>query len=123
VDETLHKISPIVKSKFKQLQTTGQEAELYFMHSFQEVTLFRNGVLEDARLFGGLHSRYGSIRLAENEFQKAQEYEDDYALIVVSNLEELPKMASIINPISALVLKKQRTRNEQFSYHSASRVW
>lgn len=35
-DEILPDVSPIVKSKLKYLQTTGQEAELYFMQNFQE---------------------------------------------------------------------------------------
>src|SRR3989304_6217597 len=110
VDETLPKISPIVKSKFKQLQTTGQEAELYFMHNFQGLDTFKSGVLADARLFGdgydfqiqidsrfvltetkGIRSTYGSVRLTENEYSKAQEYKDDYGLVVVSNLGVLPK--------------------------------
>lgn len=142
VDETLPKISPVVKSKFKQLQITGQEAELYFIHNFQELVSFKNGILEDARLFGdgydfqiqvdsrfvlaeikGLRSTYGSIRLTENEFLKAQEYKDDYGLIIVSNLETLPKMTSIFNPISSLTLKKQKVKHEQISYHSASLIW
>jgi hypothetical protein len=52
VEEALPKITPVVKSKFKQLQTTGREAELYFMHNFHELEMFKNCVLEDARLFG-----------------------------------------------------------------------
>lgn len=135
-------ISPIIKSKFKQLQTTGQEAELYFMQNFQMLDLFKNGVLEDARLFGdgydfqiqvnsrfilaevkGLRAAYGSIRLTENEFFKAQEYKDDYGIIIVSNLELIPKMTSILNPVSNLALKMQKTKYEQISYHSVSLSW
>lgn len=142
VDEALPQISPIVKSKFKQLQTTGQEAELYFMHNFQELDSLKNGILEDARLFGdgydfqiqmenrfvlteikGLRSAYGSIRLTENEYSKAQEYKNDYGLVVVSNLEALPKMTPIFNPTSSLALKKQKVNHEQISYHSAPLTW
>ncbi len=73
--------SPIVKSKFKQLQITGREAELYFVDNFSDIDVFSGGSLEDARLFGdgydfqiqidsrfvlaevkGLRSSYGSIR-------------------------------------------------------------
>ena len=46
--ENLPAFSPLVRSKFKQLQTTGQEAELNFMHNFHELDIFKNGVLEDA---------------------------------------------------------------------------
>ena len=141
-DETLPVISPVVKSKFKQLQMTGQEAELYFMHNFRELDPFKNGSLEDVRLFGdgyyfqiqidsrfvlaeikGLRSKYGNIRFTENEFIRAREYKDDYGLIVISNLESLPKMTLIFNPLSSLALKKQKVKHEQISYHSASLVW
>jgi hypothetical protein len=54
---------------------------------------------------------------------KAKEYKDDYALIVVSNLEALPKMTLVFNPISSLALKKQKVKHEQISYHSASLIW
>ena len=66
--------------------------------------------MADARLFGdgydfqiqidsrfvltatkGIRSTYGSVRLTENEYSKAQEYKDDYGLVVVSNLGVLPK--------------------------------
>jgi len=140
--ENLPAFSPLVRSKFRQLQTTGLEAELYFMHNFHELDIFKNGILEDARLFGdgydfqiqidsrfvlteikGVRSKSGSFRFTENEFLKAQEYKDDYGLIVVSNLELLPKMTSIFNPISSLTLKKKIVKHEQISYHSASLIW
>lgn len=44
--------SPIQKSKFKNLQETGKEAEFYFMQNFEDIPLFENGILEDARLWG-----------------------------------------------------------------------
>jgi hypothetical protein len=141
-DATIQVISPIVKSKFKQLQTTGQEAELYFMQNFQELEGFKKGILEDARLLGdgydfqiqtdsryvlvevkGLYSTHGSIRLTENEFLKAQEYKNDYSIVVISNLEAIPKMTPIFNPILSLALKKHETTLEQISYHSASLTW
>lgn len=45
-------ISPVMKSKFKQLQLTGQAAELYFMNNFDMIEMFKGGILDDARLFG-----------------------------------------------------------------------
>ena len=84
-------ISPILKSKFKQLQITGQEAEVYFVNHFEEIATFRRGILEDARLLGdgydfqitvqpkfylaevkGLRSSNDSVRITENEFNKAK---------------------------------------------------
>lgn len=46
-------IEPITQSKFKKMQKTGLEAELYFMNNYQNIELFGNGVLQDARLFVG----------------------------------------------------------------------
>lgn len=45
-------IVPILKSMFRQLQETGSEAELFFMNCFRTVERLKDGVLEDARLFG-----------------------------------------------------------------------
>lgn len=49
---TTEKISPSMKSKFKQLQETGKEAEFYFMSNYKNVDRFADGILEDARLWG-----------------------------------------------------------------------
>lgn len=40
-DEALPGLSPAVKSKYKQLQVTGLEAEIYFMQNFQFIDLFK----------------------------------------------------------------------------------
>lgn len=45
-------ISPILKSKFKQLQDTGKAAELFFIKNYQSIQEFQDGFLEDARTFG-----------------------------------------------------------------------
>ena len=135
-------ISPVMKSRFKQLQTTGQEAELYFMHNYKHIESFSNGILDDARLFGdgydfqiqanekyllaevkGVRATSGSIRLTENEFTKASEYKNDYALIVVSNLENLPKMTPIFHPIKSLALTKKVISQSQTTYHSKYVSW
>jgi hypothetical protein len=141
-DEVLPKISPIVKSKFKQLQTTGQEAEMFFIQNYSDIEPFKDGILEDARLLGdgfdfqiqiksrfilaevkGIRSQYGGIRLTNNEYIKAKEYKDDYGLIVVSNLAITPKMTVIFNPLLNIALKRQTTIHKQVSYHSSSLSW
>ncbi len=100
VDKGVKEISPVIKSKFKQLQVTGQEAELFFINNYNEVNSFKNGILEDARILGdgydfqievqshfflteikGLRTDYGSIRMTKNEFVKAKEYNNDYAFV------------------------------------------
>ncbi|MDP1715234.1 MAG: hypothetical protein Q8L41_10875 [Anaerolineales bacterium] len=64
-----------------------------------------------------------SGRLGENEFTKAKKYKNDYGLVVVSNLEALPKLTSIFNPVVSFALKKQITTNKQTSYHSTYMTW
>jgi hypothetical protein len=50
--EILVDVKPIVKSRFKKLKETGLEAELYFINNFNSIDIFKNGIIEDARLFG-----------------------------------------------------------------------
>ncbi len=135
-------ISPIIKSKFKQLQETGREAELYFKDNYQQIELFKSGILEDARMLGdgydfqiqietkyflaevkGVRKTYGAFRMTEKEFVRATEYKSDYGLIIVSNLEDLPKMTTIFNPLSEIALEKQERTQQQISYHSKSMTW
>lgn len=140
--EEPQKISPVTRSKFKQLQITGREAELYFMNNYQNIEVFANGELDDARLFGdgydfqiqvsgkyylaeikGIRSSSGSIRLTENEFLKASDYKDEYGLIIVSSLASLPKMTTVFNPIDNLQLVKKEVFQSQITYHSEYLSW
>ena len=136
------KASPIIKSKFKQLQLTGREAELYFKENYQQIQSFQNGLLEDARLLGdgydfqiqietnyflaevkGIRKSYGGFRMTEKEFDRADEYKNDYGLIIISNLENVPKMTTVFNPIENIPLEKQERTQQQISYHSKSMNW
>jgi len=140
--DTLKEISPVLKSKFKQLQVTGQEAELFFMNNYKKVDLFKNGTLEDARLFGdgydfqiavarhyflaevkGLRSAFGSIRMTQNEYDKAKEYRNDYAIIVVSNLADLPKMCVVLDPAENIAFTRRTIHSKQHNYHSGPISW
>jgi len=140
--KTSEEISPVIKSKFKQLQVTGQEAELFFMNNYNRIASFENGVLEDARIFGdgydfqievqkhfflaeikGLRSDYGSIRMTQNEFEKAKEYNNDYALVVVSNLNDVPKMSIVFNPTNNIKFTEKTINTKQVNYHSESISW
>lgn len=135
-------ISPVMKSRFKQLQVTGQEAELYFMHNYRAIEMFSSGILDDARLFGdgydfqiqvaekyflaeikGVRTHFGSIRFTENEIMRAREYKTEYGLVVVSNLIGLPKMTTIFNPIDSIALKRRVVSQNQITYHSGSLSW
>lgn len=130
-------ISPATESRFKKLQETGCGAELYFMSNYQKIPLFAEGVLEDARMLGdgydfqisvgenfflaetkGLHDKSGGFRMTGKEFEKAKEYGDTYALVIVSNLCDIPKMHSFMHPIDHFYFTKKVVRSHQFSYHS-----
>lgn len=135
-------VSPIIKSKFKQLQLTGREAEMYFMDNYREIDVFRDGLLEDARTLGdgydfqiqidsrfmlaevkGVRSTVGKIRMTEREFKCATDYKSEYGLVIVSNLESAPKMTTIFSPIENLRLEKMFNTQPQITYHSESLIW
>ena len=111
-------VKPIVKSRFKKLQETGLEAELYFMNNYNSIDVFKNGIIEDARLYGdgydfqinvngnfflaeikGIRAKKGKFRLTENEYSKAKEYQNDYIVTLVLNLDDLPTFLTIDNPL------------------------
>ncbi len=140
--KTDEEISPLAKTKFKQLQITGREAELFFMNNFNGIDFFQNGVLEDARMFGdgydfqidvrrhfflaeikGLRTDYGSIRMTQKEFKTAKEYENDYALVVVTNLDGVPRMNIVFNPTNKINFTMQTINSKQINYHTSSLKW
>jgi hypothetical protein len=142
MDTATIKTSPVIKSKFKQLQLTGQEAELYFIGNYRRIESFSSGTLEDARMFGdgydfqiqvgdryflaeikGLRSEYGSIRMTSHEYQQAQAFGDDYALIVVSELNDVPKLSVRFNPTERLVFTMQTINSEQITFHTTAMRW
>ena len=135
-------VKPIVKSRFKKLQETGLEAELYFMNNYNAIDIFKNGIIEDARLYGdgydfqinvnessflaevkGIRAKKGKFRLTENEYLKAQEYKNDYIVTLVLNMDDLPTFLIIDNPLKNLkfeerIIKSKETRE----YHLISEI-
>lgn len=135
-------ISPTQKSRFKQLQETGKEAEFYFQNNYQQIPIFVNGLIEDARLWGdgydfqiqcnsdyllaevkGLRTEKGSIRMTQNEYKKAVEYKNSYILVVVSNLQNTPKLSYIENPSQVISLTPKETNSVQINYYSEIINW
>lgn len=135
-------ISPTQKSRFKQLQETGKEAEFYFQNNYQQIPIFVNGLIEDARLWGdgydfqiqcnsnyllaevkGLRTERGSIRMTQNEYNKALEYKNSYILVVVSNLQNTPKLSYIENPSQVISLTPKETNSVQINYYSEILNW
>jgi hypothetical protein len=136
------KATPILRSQFKQMQKTGQEAEYYFLNNYAEIDVFADAKIDDARLLGdgydfqltvpskyylaevkGVRTDKGHIRMTKNEFDKAQEYKDDYALIVVCNLVEIPRMVSVFNPVNMIGFEKRLITSEQTYYQSTLNEW
>ncbi len=135
-------LKPIVKSRFKKLQETGLEAELYFMNNFNSIDIFKNGILEDARLYGdgydfqinvnentylsevkGIRAKKGKFRLTENEYSKAKEYKNDYFIILVLNLDDIPAILTIENPLKNLKFKEKIVHTKQTKeYHLISDI-
>jgi hypothetical protein len=127
---------------FKKLQETGLEAELYFMKNFNEILAFKNGILEDARLYGdgydfqiqlqekfvlaeikGVRNKNGAIRITQNEFNKAEEYKDDYFIVVVSNLSKSPQLNIVENPLKNLKFNRKEMNSIQVNYHTEYINW
>ena len=104
---------PIVRTKFKRLQETGMEAENYFIHHFDKEEKFQGGQLTDARLYGE-----GRIRLTSKEFEKAKEYQSNFILSLVTNLEDIPKLVLIDNPLNHFEFEKNVIKNEVVEYRS-----
>lgn len=135
-------VTPIVQSRFKKLQETGLEAELYFMKNFNSIDKFKNGIIEDARLFGdgydfqitvneslylaevkGIRASKGRFRMTENEYNKALEYKNDYLITLVLNMNELPVFLTIENPAYNLKFKKEeRISKPVIEYHLLSDI-
>ena len=126
VEDISISVKPIVKSRFKKLQETGLEAEIYFMNNFNSIDLFKTGSIEDARLFGdgydfqinvnsstylaevkGIREKKGRFRLTENEYKKALEYQSDYVVTLVLNMNDLPSFLTIENPIKNLKFEEK----------------
>ena len=135
-------LTPTQKSRFKQIQETGKEAEFFFMINYKSIPLFEYGILEDARMWGdgydfqvqcnntyylteikGIRSTIGAIRLTQNEYKKAMEYKDDYYLVVVSNLSSTPKMNCIGDPIRNLSFIPKEQTSIQMNYYSEILKW
>lgn len=142
MEDLIVKVKPIIKSRFKKLQETGLEAELYFINNYNSIPIFKNGTLEDARLFGdgydfqidinensflaeikGIRASKGRFRMTENEYNKALEYENDYLITLVLNMDELPTFLTVENPTKNLTFKKEeRISNPIIEYHLANDI-
>jgi len=142
IEKIKYKENPIVKTRFKKLQETGLEAELFFMNNYNTINIFKNGTLEDARLYGdgydfqvnvnersylaeikGIREKKGKFRLTENEYQKALEYKNDYIITLILNLHDVPKILTIENPIKNLKFEEKFIKSKTIKeYHLVNAI-
>lgn len=136
-------VKPIVKSRYRKMQETGLEAELFFMNNYQSIDFFKDGIIEDARLYGdgydfqinvdensylaevkGVRSKKGRFRLTENEYIKANEYKADYMVALVLNLDDVPTLLLIADPIENLNFEERIIESSKYrkEYHLVSDI-
>lgn len=132
VKEIFAEVKPIVESRFKKLQETGLEAEIYFLNNYEEINFFEGGSIQDARLYGdgydfqvnvnnkiylaeikGIRTNKGSFRLTENEYYKALKYKNDYIVSIVKNLDQIPYLLTIPDPLKSLDFKEKIIKTKE----------
>ena len=138
----IEKVKPITHTKYRRMQETGLEAELYFMSNYLSIEDFKNGQLEDARLFGdgydfqitngksaylaevkGIRDNKGKFRMTETEYLKALEYQHDYFITLVMNMAGKPRMLTVCNPVSELdFIKHERPVQNVIEYHLTKEI-
>jgi hypothetical protein len=107
------------------------------MNNYNSISIFKNGHIQDARLFGdgydfqvdvnensflaeikGIRAQKGKFRMTENEYNKALEYGDNYIITLVLNMNDIPVFLSIENPIKNLSFRKEdRISKPYIEYH------
>ena len=60
----------------------------------------------------------GRVRLTAKEFEKTKEFQSDFILSLVTNLDDIPKLVLIDNPLNHLEFKKSIIKNEVIEYRS-----
>ena len=70
-----------------------------------------------------MRTNKGDIRITENEYNKAKEYQNDYILVVISNLSNTPKLSYIENPVKQLSLTPREIQSTQLIYYSDKLIW
>ncbi|MDR3110339.1 MAG: DUF3883 domain-containing protein [Planctomycetaceae bacterium] len=135
------KTKPIIQSCFRQMQITGYTAECYFLRHYKKISDFANAAIEDARLFGdgydfqmtlptqlylaevkGMRETSGQLRMTQNEYEKAEEYGKDYALVIVANLQDAPVFKTIFNPLNELKLTLDKTQPKPTVFYRSEMI-
>lgn len=136
-------ITPVEATRFKKMQDTGIQAECYFMSNYRNILLFSDSQLEDARLWGNgfdfqltdmsnninlvevkdIRSQVGSIRMTEKEYYIADIYKEAFHLVVVANLDSIPFLCCVSDPLQSLDLSKRHIESIQTNFHTSIIEW
>lgn len=138
VEKATHQIRK--EETFAKRLVTGQAAEQYFKDVYNQISVFKNLILEDTTKFGcgfdfklhststdkflgvevkGLNGLSGNIGLTEKEFCVAHYLKQDYYLFIVKNFIEKPSHVYFQNPLeSKLKFKKAETHIIQVNYNA-----
>jgi Domain of unknown function (DUF3883) len=141
IEGLLVDVKPITKSRFRKMQETGLEAELYFLNNYNSIDNFKNGIIEDARLYGdgydfqvnvnentflaevkGIREKKGKFKLTENEYNKALEYKNDYIVTLVMNMNDIPTFLTIDNPVNTLNFRKNTFNPESVTEYYSDEI-
>ena len=60
----------------------------------------------------------GRVRLTAKEFEKTKEFQSDFILSLVTNLDDISKLVLIDNPLNHFEFKKSIIKNEVIEYRS-----
>lgn len=71
----------------------------------------------------GVRNKNGAIRITQNEFDKAEEYKEDYFIVVVSNLSKTPQLNVVENPLKNLKFNRKELNSIQVNYHTEYLNW
>ena len=111
------------------------EAENYFILHFDKEEKFQDGLLTDARLYGdgydfqvdvqehsylaevkGIRKPKGRVRLTAREFWESERVlKSDFILSLVTNLDDIPKLVLVDNPLKHFEFKKNIIKNESLN--------
>ena len=61
--------------------------------------------------------------MTQKEYTIAKEYQNDYALVVVTNLDDSPSMNAVFNPVDKIDFTKKSINSKQINYHINPLTW
>ena len=98
-----------------------QKAEVYRFRKDLIDTMFGNEDVQEHSYLAEvkcIRKTKGRIRLTAKEFEKAKEYQSDFILSLVTNLDDIPRLVLIDNPLKHFQFEKNVIKNEVVEYRS-----